>query len=323
MSRLILETIIRNNKYLLTMTHDTSLSSLHKLSSCTCSQTRRMEADQYQSIYLTQHSLEEAKMGAGSLCHIVSQVIQGELDNGFAVIRPPGHHAEPSMAGGFCLVNNVAIAAEFAKQKLGLQRILIVDYDIHHGNGTQAIFLNDPSVLYFSVHRYQGGNFFPFLKTGGPQTVGSGNGAGFTINVGWSRKGMGDDEYAAVWQHVLIPVAREFEPELILVSAGFDGADGDLYEGHVSPQGFADMTQALMSLGTPVVCTLEGGYVRRVLSDCVSSVIRTLLDPNSLENEHAAFQDEELLSSIDVVAAKDIRSTIEAHQPYWNCFDKY
>lgn len=106
--------------------------------------------------------------------------------------------------------------------------MLICDWDVHHGNGTQSIFLNEPDVLYFSVHRWNGGNFFPFLQNAGPTNVGVGDGEGFNVNVGWSRKGMGDAEYLAVWEKLLMPVARKFQPDLVLVSAGFDAAVGDM-----------------------------------------------------------------------------------------------
>jgi histone deacetylase 6 len=154
--------------------------------------------------------------------------VEGDLDNGFAIIRPPGHHAEPGVAGGYCVINNVAVATAYAREKLGIKRVLICDWDVHHGNGTQSIFLNEPDVLYFSVHRWHGGNFFPFLQNGGPTNVGVDKGEGFNVNVGWSRKGMGDAEYLAVWEKLLMPMARKFQPELVLVSAGFDAAVGDM-----------------------------------------------------------------------------------------------
>ena len=236
------------------------------------------------------------------------------------MIRPPGHHAEPSMAGGFCLVNNVAVAAEYARHHLGAKRILIVDYDIHHGNGTEQIFIHNPQVLCISLHSYLRRQFYPYQASGSPRHVGAGAGTGFTINIGWSRTGMGDEEYAAAFQSIVMPVAREFQPDLVLVSAGFDGARGDLHEGGLSPRGFADMTRELMTLGGPVVCTLEGGYVLGVLGECVSAVVETLLDRNALAppaptNENVS----DVLASIDPVAAQDIRATIQVHRPYWKC----
>lgn len=266
-----------------------------------------------------------AKRSASLLCSLVSKVVAGQLDNGFAVIRPPGHHAEPGLAGGYCLINNVAVAASYARSKLGVDRVLIVDWDIHHGNGTQAMFLDDPSVMYFSVHRWHSGNFYPFQQNAGPATVGVGCGKGYNVNVGWTRKGMGDEEYFAVWECLLMPMVREFQPGLILVSSGFDGAAGDMGECDVSPECFGALTGALMSVG-PVVCALEGGYVRSVLQACVKNVVGALLDPQSPGSydriEQRAFQGRRrlnILDTIDSSAAICIRATIRSQAPYWKC----
>jgi histone deacetylase 6 len=294
------------------------MQRLDKLSGCTCHDTLDAQAQQFQSIFLTPDSVRQAKTAAASLCRLVSKVVQGDLDNGFAVIRPPGHHAEPGMAGGYCIVNNVAVAAAYARNRLGVQKVLIVDWDVHHGNGTQSTFLKDPHVLYFSVHRWQGGNFYPFLKYGGPTTVGAGEGAGFNVNVGWSRKGMGDDEYYAVWNRILMPLARDYKPDLVLVSAGFDAADGDMGECHVTPECFGHLTQSLITLASgKVVCSLEGGYVRSVLRECVTHVVGALLNRQDERKEEPVDLDE-----IDASAAKNIRATIAAHQSYWNCFQQ-
>ena len=300
---------------------------LDNLSSCNCCDRLDREAEQFKSIYFTKDSVSEAKAAATSLCKLVTRVSDGDLDNGFAVIRPPGHHAEPGLAGGYCVINNVAVAASYAKERLGMKRILIVDWDVHHGNGTQSIFLNDPNVLYFSVHRWHGGNFFPFLQHGGATNVGVGKGAGFNINVGWSRKGMGDDEYLAVWEKVLMPVAREFDPDLVLISAGFDAADGDMGECHVTPECFGRLTRSLMTLANGrVVGALEGGYVRSVLAECVAQVVSNLLDRDSArksaEECRQDLQDQavDILEDIDPTAKKNILATIAAHKAYWSCF---
>lgn len=251
---------------------------------------------------------------------------KGKLDNGFAIIRPPGHHAEPGLAGGYCIINNVAVAASYAREILGVGKILIVDWDVHHGNGTQSIFLKDPNTMYFSVHRWQGGNFYPFISNGGPTNIGIGKGAGFNMNVGWSCKGMGDDEYLAVWERLLLPVAKEFQPALILISAGFDAAEGDIGECNVTPECFGRLTRSLMTLNTPIVCSLEGGYVKSILSKCVQSVISSLLDPNSAEKSNTDDEEDrrergevDVLDTIDPIAAKNIRATIAAHKSYWKC----
>ncbi len=243
------------------------------------------------------------------------------------MIRPPGHHAEPGLAGGYCVINNVAVAAAYAREKLGVKKVLIVDWDVHHGNGTQKCFIDDPSVMYFSVHRYHGGNFFPFLDHGGPNCVGNNEGKGYNMNVGWNDKKMGDDEYLVVWEKLLMPVANEFEPDLVLVSAGFDAARGDMGECDVTPECFARLTRRLKTLANgKVVCALEGGYVRSVLCKCVESVLSALLDSESevkcekeLQTFYKNLGDMEMLDCIDPSASKSIVETIKAHSPYWKC----
>mmetsp|Transcript_5661 Transcript_5661/g.7082 ORF Transcript_5661/g.7082 Transcript_5661/m.7082 type:complete len:585 (-) Transcript_5661:293-2047(-) len=298
------------------------MKRLDRLSNCACCDKLDREAEQYKSIYFTKDSVNSAKTAATSLCRLVSKVMSGDLDNGFAVIRPPGHHAEPGLAGGYCVINNVAVAAAYAREKLGASKVLIVDWDVHHGNGTQSIFLNDPNVLFFSVHRYHGGNFFPFLQNSGPSTVGLGEGAGFNINVGWNKKKMGDAEYLAVWETILMPVAQEFQPDLVLVSSGFDAADGDMGECHVTPECFGQLTRALMTLADgKVVCALEGGYVRSILARCVESVVRSLLGETTTQKQSDSETTEVLphsLDSIDKSAAKSILTTLNFHKSYWN-----
>jgi histone deacetylase 6 len=146
------------------------------------------------------------------------------------------------------------------------------------------------------------------------------------MNVGWSRKGMGDDEYLAVWEKLLMPVAKEFQPELILVSAGFDAAQNDLGECKVTPECFGRLTRQLMTLTIPIVCSLEGGYVRSILGKCVHHVMASLLNPNSAEESKQEDDEDrrergelDVLDIIDPIASKDIRATIAAHRAYWNC----
>lgn len=294
---------------------------------CNCLNRLDIEAEQFKSIYFTNDSVREAKAAVSSLCNLVSRVASGDLDNGFAVIRPPGHHAEPGMAGGYCIINNVAVAAAYAQEKLGLKKILIVDWDVHHGNGTQKCFIDNPNVLFFSAHRYHGGNFFPFLQHGGPTSVGIGAGEGFNINVGWNEKRMGDDEYLVVWEKLLMPVAEKFNPDIVLVSAGFDAARGDMGECDVTPECFARLARRLQTLANgKVVCALEGGYVRSVLCKCIESVLESLLDASSNEKCTAELQafynnlgEHEMLDCIHPSAAKSIRATMKSNSKYWDC----
>mmetsp|Transcript_37779 Transcript_37779/g.55729 ORF Transcript_37779/g.55729 Transcript_37779/m.55729 type:complete len:485 (+) Transcript_37779:92-1546(+) len=298
--------------------------------SCCCNDRLDDEAEQYKSIYLTNDSVEMAKIAASSLCRLVGDVVRDKYDNGFAVIRPPGHHAEPGYAGGYCFINNVAVAASYAIERLPIRKVLIVDWDVHHGNGTQKAFLDDPNVLYFSIHRFDNGNFFPFSKDAGPRIVGNGDGEGRNVNVGWNDKRMGDDEYLVVFEKLLMPIATEFDPDLVLVSAGFDASAGDMGDCNVTPECFGRLTRQLKTLaGGKVVCALEGGYVRSILCKCVESVVLVLLDGASddkYKDETKSFYknlgDKEMLDCIDSSAAKSIRETMTVHSQYWQCLKK-
>ncbi len=221
-------------------------------------------------------SYEAALLAAGGMCEAISLVHSGELDNAFALVRPPGHHAEKTRAMGFCLFNNVAIGARYAQEHLKLQRVLVVDWDLHHGNGTQHSFENDPSILYFSTHQYP---YYP--GSGALNEAGIGKGEGFTVNVPLSG-GYGDGEYVGIFERVLRPIAIEFNPEIILVSAGFDTHKEDPLGGmRVTPAGFAAMTRSIMRMGEEccegkVVLTLEGGYDIQGQSDSVKAVLKEL-----------------------------------------------
>ncbi|XP_056367959.1 LOW QUALITY PROTEIN: histone deacetylase 5 [Oenanthe melanoleuca] len=234
------------------------------------------------------HSSSAVRTAVGCLLELAFKVAAGEVKNGFAVIRPPGHHAEESTAMGFCFFNSVAISAKLLQQRLSVGRILIVDWDIHHGNGTQQAFYSDPHVLYISLHRYDDGNFFP--GSGAPEEVGSGLGVGYNINIAWTGgvdPPIGDVEYLTAFRTVVMPIATEFCPDLVLVSAGFDAV-----EGHLSPLGgysvtakcFGHLTKQLMMLaGGRVVLALEGGHDLTAICDaseaCVSALLGLELEP--------------------------------------------
>ncbi|XP_069093951.1 histone deacetylase 5 isoform X1 [Pleurodeles waltl] len=240
------------------------------------------------TVWNEMHSSSAVRMAVGCLVELAFKVASGELKNGFAVIRPPGHHAEESSAMGFCFFNSVAITAKLLQQKLNVSKILIVDWDIHHGNGTQQAFYSNPNVLYISLHRYDNGNFFP--GSGAPEEVGAGMGIGYNVNVAWTGgvdPPIGDVEYLTAFRTVVIPIANEFSPDVVLVSAGFDAV-----EGHQSPLGgysvtakcFGHLTKQLMKLaGGRVVLALEGGHDLTAICDaseaCVSALLGLELDP--------------------------------------------
>jgi len=218
-------------------------------------------------------SYQAALLAAGSLIECLDQVMAGKLKNAFALVRPPGHHAERSRAMGFCLFNNIAVAAAAGLEAHGLKRILIVDWDVHHGNGTQHSFEPEPRVLFFSTHRYP---FYP--GTGYFDEMGAGKGAGFTVNVPLPA-GCGDGEYAAVFDQVLMPVARKFKPELVMLSAGFDTYYRDPLGGmKITETGIARLTTRVLEIADEfcegrLVATLEGGYHLEGLASCVYEVL--------------------------------------------------
>uniref|UniRef100_A0A673LYQ4 histone deacetylase n=1 Tax=Sinocyclocheilus rhinocerous TaxID=307959 RepID=A0A673LYQ4_9TELE len=184
------------------------------------------------------HSSSAARLAVGSVVDLVFKVASGELRNGFAVVRPPGHHAEESTPMGFCYFNSVAIAVKLLQQRLNISKILIVDWDVHHGNGTQQAFYSDPNVLYVSLHRYDDGNFFP--GSGAHDEVGIGPGVGFNVNMAFTgglEPPMGDADYLAAFRTVVMPIANEFAPDVVLVSSGFDAV-----EGHPPPLGGYKLT---------------------------------------------------------------------------------
>ncbi len=230
-------------------------------------------------------SYETALLAAGGLLELIKVVMQGKFNNGFALVRPPGHHAERDKAMGFCIFNNVAIGAQYALNNFSLQRILLVDWDVHHGNGTQHSFYEDPRVLYFSTHRY---GFYP--GTGAATEVGRGKGEGFTVNVPLSA-GTSDTEYGNIFETFLKPIALEYQPQLILVSAGFDIHYNDPLGGmEVSEKGFARMTQILMEIAGAtaqgrLVLTLEGGYNVVAQKRAVKAVLEELSQGSPLNKK--------------------------------------
>ncbi|XP_071809445.1 histone deacetylase 6-like isoform X3 [Asterias amurensis] len=285
------------------------IERLEAMQSNTPRELNKMQ-DDFKSIYLHQSSFDCARLAAGSTLNVVDTVLSGQARNGVAIVRPPGHHAESHTAMGFCFFNTVAIAARYAQQKHGLKRVLILDWDVHHGNGTQHMFENDPSVLYVSLHRYENGLFFPSSPDAGPDMAGEGAGEGFNVNIGWNVEVMGDAEYLAAFMQVVMPIAYEFCPDLVLVSAGFDAAYGDPLGGYkVTPEGYAHMTHMLCNLAKgKVIVVLEGGYNLNSISQSMAMCTRILLgDPCPAIDPGLPSHN----------AVKSILETLHVHRKYW------
>jgi acetoin utilization deacetylase AcuC-like enzyme len=209
--------------------------------------------------YISPDSVDVALLAAGSLVSMVDSMIDGPMSKGVALLRPPGHHARPARAMGFCLLNNIAIAAAHARAR-GLERVVIVDWDVHHGNGTQEMFWRDPQVLYLSTHQYP---LYP--GTGSTDEIGEADGTGYTVNVPLTAGG-GDAVYASAFERVVLPIVEAFAPELVLVSAGFDASARDpLAQMELSSDAFGWMARELSNVANGsakgrIALVLEGGY---------------------------------------------------------------
>jgi acetoin utilization deacetylase AcuC-like enzyme len=224
---------------------------------------------------------ETALLAAGGFLRSLELIMEGTIANAFAAVRPPGHHAEASRAMGFCFLNNVAVGADFLVRKYGLRRVLVVDWDLHHGNGTEHAFYSRRDVLYFSTHQV------PLYPGSGPvRDMGHGEGLGYNLNVPLLA-GKGDDDFLYIYKKILAPVAEQFEPEFILVSAGFDIGAGDPLGGmSVTSRGFGRMAAALREMaertaGGRLAFVLEGGYNLGTLRDGVREVLSALAAPGA------------------------------------------
>jgi len=223
-------------------------------------------------------SLPAAYLAAGGVLAAADAIMAGTVDHAFCAIRPPGHHAESDRAMGFCLFNNVAIAARYLQRRHGVARVLIVDWDVHHGNGTQHTFDDDPSVLFFSTHQYP-----HYPGTGRATERGKGKGEGLTINVPMSA-GQGDEDYREIFERVLVPAADAYKPEFVLISAGFDAhRDDPLASMGLTEEGYAALTGIVVGIArrhskSRVLSCLEGGYNLNALAASVERHVVALLD---------------------------------------------
>ncbi len=223
--------------------------------------------------YVSEKSYEAALYAAGAVAEAIRRIKAGEIDRAFCAVRPPGHHAEKQRAMGFCLFNNIAVGARVA-QSNGFERVLIVDFDVHHGNGTEHAFEEDPTVFYFSTHQYP-----HYPGTGGRNDRGKGKGEGFTMNIPLPA-GTGDAEFKGIYNEVLVEVSERFRPDIVLVSAGYDiHVDDPLADIRVSNEGIVEIVRGInrAAASVPVVYSLEGGYNIKALSKSVLITIEELL----------------------------------------------
>ncbi|XP_071054537.1 histone deacetylase 6 isoform X1 [Onthophagus taurus] len=275
------------------------------------------EASKYDAIYFNDNTFEAACIAAGSVMNAVKSVCTGETQNAFALVRPPGHHAMFDEYCGYCYFNNVAIGAKVALKNGRAEKILIVDFDVHHGQATQQMFYDDDSVLYFSLHRYEHGTFWPNLRESNFDFIGGGKGKGYNVNVPLNCTGLEDKDYFAVIFNILLPIAYEFNPDLVLFSAGYDACIG-CPEGEmkISPGFYGQLITLLGGLaqGRQVVC-LEGGYFLESLAEGAAMSVKSLLDdapgmvkPFGKPEEHI----------IDVI--NNLRFIL---QPFWKCFESF
>ena len=258
-------------------------------------------------------SADTALLAVGSVLSAVDAVMDGEVNNAFAFVRPPGHHAKPDKAMGFCLFNNISVAALHAIRTRGLKRVLIVDFDLHHGNGTQTAFYTSPEVLYVSTHQWP-----HYPGTGSLEETGREAGEGFTLNAPMSA-GMGDAEYLSIFRSIIGPVAREYAPQLVLVSAGFDSYFRDpLGSMGLTERGYAALTREILSIsdatcGGKAVFALEGGYHLPGLEQSTVSVLEVMAgfsqgEENCEPGSQAKFEKQ----------AKSLMAAIrETHSRFW------
>ncbi|MBN2439725.1 MAG: histone deacetylase [Spirochaetales bacterium] len=243
--------------------------------------------------YMNEFSYEAAVKAAGGMIDLADAVMRGELTNGIVLSRPPGHHATASRSMGFCLFNTIALGARYCILTKKCKKAAIVDIDVHHGNGTQSIFYNDPSVLYISTHQYP-----HYPGTGRMNETGEGEGAGTTINIPFPAM-TGDSGYSKVLEKIIIPALHRYQPEILFVSVGFDGHEKDpLSSIHLSLSGYNTLCRALIKAAEElchqrIIFNLEGGYVPDVLGPGIGNIVRALIGDPTREDSFPAIMDRE------------------------------
>jgi acetoin utilization deacetylase AcuC-like enzyme len=301
-----------------------------------------------------------ASISTGTLLNCAKAIMENKVNSAFAIIRPPGHHANSNECRGFCFYNNIAVTVNYLKENYGLKKIAIIDWDVHHGDGTQEIFYKEQNPLFISLHRFDKGNFYPTV-TGKNSEQGEDEGKGYNINIPWntrgiynSKSGIGDDEYIYAFENLIKPVLKEYKPEIILISCGFDACENDpLGEMSVSPLGYSYMTKELKKICGKILVALEGGYNLNSLSRASEAVIRTLLNEEKNENnfytnknpsfgnlmidryqENAYYENkifdfytnfnlEDIIFSPANYAKRQIYECMEVNLHYWKCLEVY
>lgn len=271
----------------------------------------------YDSVYFNDSTYSCALLSAGGAIETCMAVARGDtVKNAIAVIRPPGHHAESCRPMGFCHFDNVSVAINAVRKAMPdkVRKVLVLDWDVHHGNGIQQAFEADPNVLYISIHVHEDGNFYPAGPYGDHLHCGIGDAVGKNINIPWPTKGMGDSDYLYAFQQIVMPVGMDFDPDMVVIAAGFDAAHGDQLGGcFVTPAAYAHMTYMLKSLaGGRLVACLEGGYNLEAISRSALAVTRVLMGEAPPQIAQRAATEH---------CVETVKKVITQQAKYWKCLN--
>lgn len=288
----------------------------------------KKEVRYYTDTYYNKDTVRVAKLAVNAIITAVDEVLKNNLHRAFGVVRPPGHHAaaKSDRIQGFCIYNNVAVAAKYAIKKHNLKRVLIFDWDVHHGDSTSKLFYKDASILYISLHRYDHGEFYPQGNFGSMEMLGEESGKGFNLNLPWDLPHkyytIGDHEYVYALERVFMPIIRKFDPELIFISAGFDSGRGDPLGGlDLTPEGFAYMMKRLLEIApTRTIVALEGGYNLETISESAEACLRVLLGEKlPLISSETGRSMEEMKNECcpNKVALETVKRAVEVFSEYW------
>ena len=287
------------------------LEQIEKAASTARGQNKLIQLDG--DTFLSPATLEAAKLAAGAGLKAIDSLLDEKISSAFVAVRPPGHHAMSSRQMGFCIYNNIALAAAYARKHLNCRKILIIDWDVHHGNGTQDIFYDDPSVFFISLHQYP---HWPY-DTGWYTEDGSGDGKGYNLNIPLPG-GTGDSGYLAAWDRIVAPVSLEYKPDIILVSAGYDAHQKDPMSGQqVTSTGFGLLSDRLRILsemtGAKNACFLEGGYDTGALAESVVGTLSALSKNKKSESDLKPITDDQSPKELE----ERLSSVIKHFSPYW------